>query len=184
MPKVLSTIVGADRPGIVHLVSSALFKRNCVISELSQTTLLGQFAGLFSVEAPEGLDRKELARDLESALKDHGLFSFVTPIEEGEGPFSLETEPYVLTITGPQSPGLIPAITARVASFDANIENLRSVVLSGAHSPGSLVLVLELSLPVKVQRHVFREALSLIADELGLSISLQHRDIFEAVHRI
>jgi glycine cleavage system transcriptional repressor len=71
-----------------------------------------------------------------------------------------------------------------VASFDANIENLRSVVLSGDQAPGPRVLALELSLPTKVPRHVFREALTEVSQELGLSISLQHRDIFEAIHRI
>jgi glycine cleavage system transcriptional repressor len=72
-----------------------------------------------------------------------------------------------------------------VASFDANIENLRSVVLSGGDGgPAPVILALEITLPASVQRHVFREALSLTADELGLEISLQHRDIFEAIHRI
>ena len=188
MQKVLVTIVGTDRPGIVHLVSSALFERKCVIQELTQTTLLGQFAGLFSTEAPGDLDLAALSGDLGKALGEIGFSAWVTPIPEGGPPALRSTEPYVITISGPDSPGLIPTLTARVASFDANIENLRSVVLSGSAGPegpaAPVVLVLEVSLPASAQRHVFREALSLTAEELGLEISLQHRDIFEAIHRI
>ncbi|MDR2404744.1 MAG: hypothetical protein LBE27_00020 [Deltaproteobacteria bacterium] len=184
MPNVLVTIVGTDRPGIVHLVTSALFERECRISELSQTTLLGQFAGLFSVEAPALVDSESLSLTLEAALKGTELSAWVTPIEEGAHLVPTETEPYVLTISGPDSPGLIPTLTEKVASFDANIENLRSVMLTGGEAPGPRVLALELSLPTKVPRHVFRDALTDVSVSLGLSISLPHRDIFEAIHRI
>jgi glycine cleavage system transcriptional repressor len=186
----LVTIVGKDRTGLVHLVSTVLFEHSLVISELTQTTLLGQFAGLFSVLAPEGLDTEALSRDLKKRLLDTGFSAWITPISQEPSTLPAETAPYVMTITGPDSPGLIPAVTGTVASFDVNIDNLRSVTLSGTSGEevriGSnpRVLVLELSAPPDTQGSVFRQALQLTAEEHGVEISLQHRDIFEAIHRL
>jgi glycine cleavage system transcriptional repressor len=146
---------------------------------------LGQFAGIFSAEAPAGLDPAALSADLGGSLAGEGLSAWAAPVSAAPEAPAPPAEPYIITISGPDSPGLIPTITSRVASFDANIDNLRSVALSGGEgSPPPVVLVLEVSLPAQVQRHVFREALSLAAEELGLEISLQHRDIFEAVNRV
>jgi glycine cleavage system transcriptional repressor len=190
MRNLLVTIVGKDRTGLVHLVSSVLFEHSLVISELTQTTLLGQFAGLFSVRAPEGLDAEALSRDLKRRLLDTGFSAWITPIPWEPAGAPKETAPYVLTITGPDNPGLVPAITGTVASFDVNIDNLRSVVLSGTSGEDSRfgahprVLVLELSAPPDMQGSVFRQALQLTAEEQGVEISLQHRDIFEAIHRL
>ncbi|MDR2338521.1 MAG: hypothetical protein LBF40_00025 [Deltaproteobacteria bacterium] len=184
MTKLLVTIVGADRPGIVHLVSAALFARGCVISELAQTTLHGQFAGLFSVEAPDGLLPLALTDALSEGLKGSGLSSWVTPGEDGPGLQTVETEPYVISITGPDSPGLIPDLTEGIAALGANILNLRSLSLTGGDGPAPVVLVLEVTLPATVARQKLSETLNRCAESLGLEISLQHRDIFEAIHRI
>jgi glycine cleavage system transcriptional repressor len=199
MERLLATVVGLDRTGIVHSVSSVLLGHGCVLSEVSQTTLLGQFAGLFSFTAPEGLDSGGLAADLNSALAGLGLSAWITPIGAVPAP-AADAEPYVLTLTGAGSPGLIPTVTGALASFDANIDNLRSVSLSppegdapgyagasgeaGARAAGPAVLVLELTVPAAVSQKAFRQSLALAAEELGIEVSLQHRDIFEAIHRL
>ncbi|MDR2350820.1 MAG: hypothetical protein LBF41_09415 [Deltaproteobacteria bacterium] len=188
METLLVTIVGKDRPGLVNLVSAVLFERGCVLVELAQTTLLGQFAGLFSIRAPGDLDPGALSADLKEKLADAGFSAWVTPVPaESDAGSAGETAPYVMTIIGPDNPGLVPAVTGTIASFDVNIENIRSVTLTapeGSAKPGSLALVLELTVPEEVQRSVFRRALRLAAEEQGVEISLQHRDIFEAIHRI
>ncbi|MDR1080688.1 MAG: hypothetical protein LBQ79_06945 [Deltaproteobacteria bacterium] len=188
MARLLATVVGVDRTGIVHSVSSVLLDHGCALSEVSQTTLLGQFAGLFSFSAPEGLNSEVLEADLNRALAGIGMTAWVTPIG---GPVSgppTDSEPYVMTLTGHDNPSLVPTVTGALASFDANIDNLRSVALSppegGASVPGHVVLVLEIAVPADVNQKAFRQSLSLAAEELGIEISLQHRDIFEAIHRL
>jgi glycine cleavage system transcriptional repressor len=188
MRKLMVTVVGNDRPGIVHTVSAAVHAQGCVVSQITQTTLLGQFAGLFAVEAPDGVSPGSLQGALAKPLGDGqgagGLYAFVTPIVDGAPAQPSPTEPYVVTVSGPASPGLLPTLTESFASFGANIENLRSLALSGGAGPSPAVLVLELTLPATLPRQDFQAALSEAADRLGLDISLQHRDIFEAIHRI
>ncbi|MDR2354293.1 MAG: hypothetical protein LBF22_14265 [Deltaproteobacteria bacterium] len=186
--KVLVTIIGADRPGIVHLVSKVFFEHGCVMSELTQTTLLGQFAGLFSVLTPEDVVTEELSSALTHSLNGTGLSAWITYIKNDTPPLDQNLEPYVITITGPDSPKLIPALSGTIASFKVNIDNLRSVQLSQTDRNASerppMVLVLEVSVPQAVSQTVFRQALALIAEELGIEVNLQHRNIFEAIHRV
>ena len=186
MKQALVTIVGRDRPGIVHQVSQVLAERGCHIVGLSQTTLLGQFAGVFSTKVPAELGLTELSSVLAESLEGASLSHWIAPPAADKEAVAPDSEPYVITLRGPDRPEIIPEVTKTVASFDANIDNLRAVTISGDQAEGAppLVLVLEITVPVTVQQNVFRQALSLTAEELGIEISLQHRDIFEAVHRV
>ncbi|MDR1166354.1 MAG: hypothetical protein LBO66_10920 [Deltaproteobacteria bacterium] len=187
IPNILVTVVGGDRPGVVRAVSSILHDFGCAMAELSQTTLLGQFAGIFSAAAPASLALDKLAAELNGALRETGLFAWITPIK-GEAPATQdEGEPYVLSIGGPDSPSLIPAVTGTIASFNANIDNLRAISLSGGAEPpmaAPLIIALEISVPRSVSQKAFRQALAQTAESLGVEISLQHRDIFEAINRV
>ncbi|MDR1873034.1 MAG: ACT domain-containing protein [Deltaproteobacteria bacterium] len=184
MPEIIIAIVGPDKPGLVHKVSQVLAARGGNIEEINQTTLKGQFAGLFSVSVPADLDQALLESGLSEALSGTMSFSVFRPTSLTEPPEVEVQEPYVITLQGAPSPSLIPGITQTVASFEANIDNLRALTLSGDQETPKKVLVLEISVPKKVQQRVFRQALSLTAEELGVEISLQHRDIFESLHRL
>ncbi|MDR3135015.1 MAG: amino acid-binding protein [Deltaproteobacteria bacterium] len=186
MRQALVAIVGQDRPGIVHQVSRVLANLGCRILTVSQTTLLGQFAGLFATNVPESVTYDALSESLSSQFQGSHISHWVASQDElsADTP-AAESEPYVLTILGPDQPEIIPEVTKTVASFDANIENLRAVPLdNGAADYPPMALVLEISVPVNVQQNAFRQALSLTAEEQGIEISLQHRDIFEAIHRV
>ncbi|MDR2455953.1 MAG: amino acid-binding protein [Deltaproteobacteria bacterium] len=186
MNQALVTIIGRDRPGIVHQVSQVLASQGCHILGLSQTTLLGQFTGTFSAKGPESLSLERLSEVLGQSLEGSSLSHWIAPPAEGYGQEAAPSEPYVITLRGPDRLDLIPEVTKTVASFEANIDNLRAVaVTAGQDEEASpLVLVLEITVPVTVKQNVFRQALSLTAEELGIEISLQHRDIFEAIHRV
>jgi len=52
MNKVILSILGHDRPGIIAAVSKILFEQNCNIENVSQTILQFEFAGIFIVSMP------------------------------------------------------------------------------------------------------------------------------------
>ncbi len=197
MRKILVTIVGHDRPGIIYQVSRTLADSRCNVVEVSQTTLLGEFAGIFSCTllAPSDLD--ELRGILGEALAGSNMAYWVTDLESekktnGRLP-DQELEPYVVTVRGLDRMGIIPEFSGVMAGFDVNIDNLRAVALRAANSASDngpsagdhqVVLFFELSVPRTVKQGAFRQALSLIAEDMNLEMSLQHRDIFEAIHRL
>jgi predicted amino acid-binding ACT domain protein len=46
------------------------------------------------------------------------------------------------------------------------------------------VLVFEVALPMSINRNAFRQMLQAKARSVDLSISIQHEDNFEAIHRV
>jgi len=185
MRRVLVTIVGHDRPGIIYQVSKALADNRVNVVEVSQTTLLGEFAGLFSCDMPKEVDGGSLDGILAKALDGSGLAHWVTPARAGvkTGPESTELEPYVVTLRGEDRPGIIPEFSGAMAGFDVNVDNLRAVSIGG-NGDRQVVMFFELSVPRAVNQGAFRQALNLIAEELSMELSLQHRDVFEAMHRL
>ena len=195
MRKILVTTVGRDRPGIIYQVSKALADHRCNVIEVTQTTLLGQFAGIFSCTMPKETDPSKLNGLLSQVLPDSELAHWITEVNTTKAApqiAQVERENYVVTVRGPDQPGIIPEFTGCMSGFDINVENLRVVALgeSADSIPSTLntnhhvVMFFELTIPISVNQGAFRQALSLISESRGLEMSLQHRNIFEAIHRL
>ena len=188
MQNVLVTILGRDRPGIIYRVSRVLADFKLNIIEASQTTLLGEFAGLFSCALPLDISLAELDQALNRELEGSGLAHVVREIQASEEPpVSLAAqEPYVVTVRGQDRRGLIPEFAGVLSGFDINIDALRAVSLPSSPDQMKKIVVMffELSVPKSVNQSALRQALGLAADSLDMEMSLQHRDIFEAIHRL
>ena len=188
MRNVLVTILSRDHPGIIYQVSRILSDCRLNIIEVSQTTLLGEFAGLFSCALPEGAELDDVNLALERELAGSGLVHVIREITTGEPPLVSPAthEPYVVTVRGRERHGLIPEFAGVMSGFDINIDTLRAVSLPSVEDQAEkkMVMFFELSVPKPVNRSALRQALELAADSLDMEVSLQHRDIFEAIHRL
>lgn len=189
MRRIMVTIVGHDRPGIIHQVSRVMADFGCNVFEVSQTRLMGEFAGLFSCGLSARADLAEFSEVLGRALDGSGMAHWVAEANEGPGGTQpADNEPYVVTVRGPDKLGIIPEFSGAMAGFDVNIENLRALALRAENdetqAEHQVMMFFELSVPRAVNQRAFRQALDLISEEMGLEMSLQHRDIFEAIHRL
>jgi glycine cleavage system transcriptional repressor len=183
MKKVVISVLGYDRPGIVASVSKVLYENRCNIEDVSQTTLQTEFAGVFIASMPENMHERNLAAHLEESLAPMGLAVLLKPMQTAGEWTAPESEPFVLTTTGPDRLGLVAGITEVLGRFGANITNLKAL-FRGGKDPLHNIMIYEVNIPVAIDQDAFRRALHERAAELGLDITLQHRDIFEAVHRI
>ncbi|MCU0586885.1 MAG: ACT domain-containing protein [Syntrophobacteraceae bacterium] len=183
MKKVIITVLGRDRPGIVAAVSRALHESRCNIEDVSQTILQTEFAGIFIITMPPGMEPEDLHAELNRGLSPEGLSVFLKTMEKGAEAVPVETEPFVITTMGPDRLGLVAGITALLASYRINITNLQAVFRGGL-DPRRNVMIYEVDIPVETDQAAFRSALTQRAGELGLEVSLQHRDIFEQIHRV
>ena len=186
MRNVLVTILCRDHPGIIYKVSRILADCRLNIIEVSQTTLLGEFAGLFSCALPEGAEFKDVHEALERELAESGLAHVIREITAAEPAIISPAthEPYVVTVRGRDRHGLIPEFAGVMSGFDINIDTLRAVSLPSPEDQKKVVMFFELSVPKSVNQSALRQALDLAADSLDMEMSLQHRDIFEAIHRL
>jgi len=184
MNKAILSILGRDRPGIVASVSRALTDLKCNIENVSQTMIQREFAGIFIVSMPKELTAPDLQREMDSGLSFLGLHIYTKPCEGGEDECVAEAcEPFVITTKGPDRKGLVAGISEVIARNGVNITNLQAV-FKGGDAPGDNIMIYEVDVPAAVDQQALANELRAKAEGLHLEISIQHRNIFEAINRI
>ncbi len=181
MKRVVVSILGEDRPGIVHAVAAAMSDVSCNIREVSQTILQTEFAAIIVADIPGSITPAQVRERLALDLTPMGLTVAIKDFKAAT-PAVIDGEPFVITLRGNDQQGMIAAFSGVIAGFGVNIVNLKAI--SRKDEPTQVVIVFEVDVPQDVERMAFRQALRFKAEELGVEISVQHRDIFEAIHRI
>ncbi len=181
---IVVSVFGLDCPGVVYAVSKTLAGMDCNIEEVSQTILKNQFGAIFIVSIPNGLDIEKVQQALVLELEQRSMQLSVSirPFEVGCAEAPEPCEPFVITVYGQDRKNIVANISGMFAIHKINIENLRS--LSPEKSPSNCVMMFEVALPLSLDWAAFRRTLQDKAKELSLSLSIQHRDIFQAVNRI
>ena len=184
MKKVILSILGHDRPGIIAAVSKVLFEQDCNIENVSQTILQSEFAGIFSVSMPRGLSPESLHQSLNSEMTPLGLDVHVMllkpPPDFDSGP---KCESYIITTKGPDRKGLVAGISEVIVRFGGNVTNLQAV-FKGGDDPGDNIMIYEVDIPRQIDQQALYQELKNRANQLKLDIDIQHRNIFEAINRI
>lgn len=186
MPKMIISVIGPDRPGIIAAVTKILFENDGNIENVSQTIMQSQFSGTFIVTLPDHLGQTTLTGLLKEGLRPMGLHVHLHLIDEGPGPAGTRFEHaqrFVITTQGPDQKGLVAKITAVIAHFGVNVTNLQAI-FKGGDDPTDNVMIYEVDIPLETNQPALRRALKEKADELNLDINIQHRNIFEAIHRV
>lgn len=184
MNSVVISVIGLDSPGVVNVVATALSEQNCNIEAVTQTILLGQFAAIFIAGLPEGVEMETVRLAIEEKITAKGMHQTVNmrPFEQPDDLNMEPSEPFVVTVTGPNRPDIIADITHIFKEQNINIENFKALLFEDGSD--QCLLVFEIDLPFSVDTTAFRLTLLCKGDELGLLVSIQHRDIFEALHRV
>lgn len=184
MNKAILSILGRDRPGIVAAVSRVLFDQNCNVENVSQTMLQTEFAGIFIVSLPDGMTSEDLHRELHAHLSPIGLTVLTKPCDHGtDACAAAACEPFVITTRGPDRKGLVAHISEVIARYGVNITNLQAV-FKGGDAPGDNIMIYEVDVPTVVDHQALARDLRSTAESLRLEINIQHRNIFETLHRI
>lgn len=184
MSKLTASFLGPDGPGEVSAIARLFGANGCNIEAVTQTMLCGEFTAIFIVDAPDHLDRTSLQALLEKGLKEAEVDLSVTirPASGIQWGVNLVCEPFVVTVDGPDGVGLIGAMSRVFTRHGVNIEHLTAIL--GQSEPDKALFVFEVMVPENVDIGRLRRELALEAKNLNLRVSVQHRDIFEAVHRV
>lgn len=185
MDKILVTVTGPDRAGVVYSVAEALSKLNCDFVDMSQTTVADQFSSIMVVNKPKNVSKKEVHDGVEAVFSKRGFNMWVDVLDYQPGAvFHTEGEPFVVTVDGTNSKGLLLAFTRIFFEGKINIDNFRSINQEGFDGIEKVLLVFEITVPFDIDRKALHKTLSDIAKDHHLSLSMQHRQIFEAIHRV
>ena len=126
----------------------------------------------------------DLREALETGTADFNLHFFVRELGSNAVTWTTcDCEPFVITTRGPDRKGLVANVTALLAAHNVNVTQLQAV-FRGGNEPGKNVMIYEVDIPLDIDQKKLREDLQAKGDELNIQISVQHKDIFEAINRI
>ena len=185
MNKLIITILGKDRPGIIAAVSQSLFNQDCNIENVNQMILQNEFAGFFIIEPPADKEIHGITRNLTKDLEGTGLHININPIDisSNGGDSPDRGEPFMVTTIGPDKKGLVAMVTDIFARHQVNVTNLQAV-FKGGDDPKANIMCYEISITDQInQAQLFRE-LREKTREFDLDISIQHKNIFKTINKI
>ena len=185
--KLIITILGKDRPGIIAATATSLYNINCNLENVNQVILQNQFSGIFIVLPPPELTLEAVKATLEKDLSGTGLHIHVdladTTLNGGKKNSGESGEDFIFTTIGPDQKGLVARFTKIIADANVNVKNLRAV-FKGGNNPEANIMVYEVELTSDIDQQALFSALRNKAAELGLDISIQHKNIFQAINKI
>ncbi|SLM28577.1 conserved hypothetical protein [Desulfamplus magnetovallimortis] len=190
MDKLIITVLGKDKPGIVASVAKSLYQMDCNIQNVNQMILQNEFAGFFVIDHPPELDMEKitsrLTKDLEGKKLQVYIDELASPANGLSNGYEIDSgseETFLITTIGPDQKGLVAKFTEIIAEFNVNITNLKAVFKGGDEPSANIMNYQVAILPDTDQAGLFKR-LRAKAAELGLDISIQHKNIFETINKI
>lgn len=189
MDKLIITVLGKDRPGIVASVSNSLYALNCNIQNVNQMILQSEFAGFFIVQTPAELTMTQLKDQLDTMLNPKKLQVYVDELSDTPNTTQnnqtdgTDAEVFLITTIGPDQKGLVAKITQVIADFHVNITNLKAV-FKGGDEPSANIMNYQVAITPETDQAGLFKKLRETAAELELDISIQHKNIFETINKI
>jgi glycine cleavage system regulatory protein len=163
------TAIGADRPGIVSLLSERAqgFGANWAGSRMAN--LAGEFAGMVHFEVP-AKNAEPLAQALR-ALETSGLRVVIATSRTPPPPAGRRI--VKLELTGLDRPGIVRDLSRALAAHGVSIDDLHTEIVDGAAKPEHLFKVNALLVvPESLSNETLRDALAALAQEMMVDIAL------------
>jgi glycine cleavage system transcriptional repressor len=184
MRKMIISVLGKDRPGIIAAVTKVMFDQGFNIEDVSQTILQNQFSGSFIATGPEEISAHDIRQAFEAHTAGFDLHFHVREMGTyGVTWTTCACDSFIITTRGPDRKGLVAGVTALLAAHNVNVSQLRAV-FRGGDDPGRNIMIYEVDIPRDIDMQALRKALRDIGQALDLQINLQHKNIFEAINRI
>jgi methionyl-tRNA formyltransferase len=163
------TVIGADRPGIVNLLSDAAQRQAANWAGSHMASLAGQFAGIVHFEvAPERADA--LVHALR-ALETMGLQVLLVRSDASAAPDARRR--IRLELVGHDRPGIVRDLSGSLAERGVSIDELHTEVVSAAMSAEHLFKCKAmLAVPESLAEHELQRALETLANEMMIDIEV------------
>lgn len=166
MSRVVISVIGHDRPGLVNDLAKLAADLNLSIEDSRMTVLGGEFAVLMSVAGGD-LALGRLETKLERLAEDRDLAWLLR--RTGERSDVEGRVPYTVSVTAMDHPGIVHRVASFFSSRDINIYNLDTVSERAAHTGTPIFsLVMEVELPPDVRIAELRDAFFYFCDDHDL----------------
>jgi glycine cleavage system regulatory protein len=168
MTDLVITLIGPDHPGIVKAVSEAVADHGGNWLESRMAHLAGKFAGVLCVEVPD-----ERTAALEEALRHLQASGLTIVIERSAAVETSSQRAMEIELVGLDRAGLVHEISALLAGYRINVEELTTSRTAAAHSGDPLFRAhVRLFVPESVDVAAVRQGLERLAADLMVEIRL------------
>ncbi len=179
MAKYIISITAKDDSGIVAGVSKALVKMQGNIKAASQTVHQGYFAMILLCDIEDKMAPADIASHIEKQFS-YDLHVYVTEYDGNSEPVVADGENYIVSVLGPDKPGILSEVTNLMAQRHINIEDMYCFT----NSKEEFVVILQVTIADARAFGVLQGQLEDIGNRLGQSINIQHEDIFIATNEL
>ena len=168
-PKILVTVVGPDRPGIVKEITEGIVENSANVEESRTASLGDQFVGLFLVSVP-----RESIKQLLGYLQDCGSETLTVTVKEIDHPAYQGYLTYALEVVGADHEGIIHGFSEFLAGEGVNIVEIKTSVSNSPFSGTSLFsMAALLQVPPKLSAKDLQRSLTDMGDAQSVDITLK-----------
>jgi glycine cleavage system regulatory protein len=161
------TVLGADRPGIVSLLSDRAQRFGASWTNSRMSHLSGEFAGMVQLEVPH-----ESVDGLITALKDLESTGLRVSIAKSEGKANTAgLRLMTLELVGNDQVGIVSKLTSALTELNISIEQIDTALIQEANQTSFKVRA-EILVPKNVNDANLRAALDALASEITVDIAL------------
>ncbi len=176
MKKIMITVSGQDKPGIIAKVSGLLFARGCNLEDISMTLLEGQFAMMMTACLPSAAARVRVSQGLD--LLRETPWSLECHLAELQGKtvggkkHARGTMPCMITAFGKDRTGIVYEVSRALAALRVNITDLDSRIL-GKGAKTTYAMLLEVDVPGRSIMPKVKSLLAKVARQLKIEIQIK-----------
>ncbi len=177
MTRVVITVLGKDRPGIIAAVSKLVYEMDGNIEDSSMTILEGEFAMILIVAFKKDISIEALRSAFDDFEGTTGLKVFIKslPEEEMKREEPVGVKPFTISVFGLDKPGIIYGVTSLLAERYINITDMKTRFIEGDNKP-LYALVIEADIPEEIDVETLKRELSELGGELNVDISINPID--------
>ncbi|MDR0476516.1 MAG: hypothetical protein LBH14_01060 [Desulfobulbaceae bacterium] len=180
MKQMVLSILTKDRPGVIADVTGAIFRLQGDLADLNQSVLWGYLTMILIVNFPDTVTKATLAAAIAAS---EGAADFQVSVKELAAPLTsgppVPKETFIMTVQAANRGGLVYQVSRFCCERGINILDLTTTLRDDRY-----VMALQLDLTGIVSLAALREDLSAFADTMGLSLTLQHNDLFQATEEV
>ncbi len=176
------SIMSKDRAGIVAGVTKAIYDLGGDVADVKQTLLYGYFTMILAAQFDDAIDGDTLRQKLASQNKRGDWEISLKTVADDEAlqePLP-HNDSYVVTIRGENRRGIVSSISALCAEHAINVIDLETRLHDGLY-----VLAAQIDISrADCQLAELKAQLQQLSEAKGLSVTIQHNDIFRATNDI
>jgi glycine cleavage system transcriptional repressor len=178
----IMTVVAANRTGILAALANALDELGGNMRDVSQAVIHKFFAMMMAAEFPDDQDPEVIVDHIRAVCRPFGAEVTLRDPTFEMG-FDGETEPtpkesYVLTLSGPDRPGVLRFLAHRLALDGIDLVDLQGRL---REHDQTFLTAMELTVPPGIDALQLCEELKHEFQSDGITVSMQHRRIIAAL---